>query len=127
MTIYVVHKNDYNGMGVPVYIGRPSILGNPFTHIKDRHTLAIHVVDTREESIKLYRTYFYDRISLDGVFKREVDRIYGLSINHDIYLVCWCKPLSCHGDIIKEYLDGLTKRQYDKEYLGDWSKNVESG
>lgn len=21
-------------------------------------------------------------------------------------LACWCKPAECHGDIIKEYLEG---------------------
>jgi hypothetical protein len=36
-----------------VYIGRPSIFGNPFTIGKD---------GSREEVIIKYKTYFYDRI-----------------------------------------------------------------
>ena len=127
MTVFVIHKNDYNGMGVSVYIGRPSVLGNPYTHIKNKKTLAKFVVSTREESIKKYREYFYKHIEGSEYFRNELERIHKLSINHDIYLICWCKPLSCHGDIIKEYLDILSERQYKKEYMGDWSKYVESG
>jgi len=25
--------------------------------------------------------------------------------NEDVYLVCWCKPLACHGDVIKRMVE----------------------
>lgn len=40
-----------------VFIGRGSKWGNPFTHIKDKVTLADVIVDTREEAIERYREY----------------------------------------------------------------------
>lgn len=104
MTIYVVHKNDYDGKGIEIYIGRPSLFGNPYSHLK-RGTLAKYKVKTRQEAIEAYREYFIYQIMGNKVFYAELNRIKELSKNNDVYLLCWCKPLACHGDIIKEYLD----------------------
>jgi len=72
-----------------VYIGRPSIFGNPFS-VKEYG---------RESCIEKYREYFYKRIKEDVKFKEEVLKL------KDKVLGCFCKPLACHGDVIKEYLD----------------------
>ena len=72
-----------------VYIGRPSIFGNPFS-VKEYG---------REGCIEKYREYFYKRIKEDVKFKEEVLKL------KDKVLGCFCKPLACHGDVIKEYLD----------------------
>ena len=72
-----------------VYIGRPSQFGNPFSVKKYG----------REGCIKKYREYFYKRIKEDVKFKEEVLKL------KDKVLGCFCKPLACHGDVIKEYLD----------------------
>jgi len=72
-----------------VYIGRPSIYGNPFS-VKEYG---------REGCIEKYREYFYKRIKEDVKFKEEVLKL------KDKVLGCFCKPLACHGDVIKEYLD----------------------
>ena len=53
----------------------------------------------REECLRLYRNYFYKRINYDDEFREAV-----LSLK-DKTLACFCKPLPCHGDIIKEWLD----------------------
>ena len=106
MTIHVVNKRGYDGQGIPIYIGRPSIFGNPFSHLKGK-TLARYKTDTREESIAAYREHFDDQIKNNKVFKLELDKIKNLSRDNDVYLICWCKPLSCHGDLIKVYLDWL--------------------
>jgi exoribonuclease II len=88
------------------YIGRGgSILGNPFTHIQDKKTLASFVVKTRDEAIDQYSHYF--DIMYDGniQFKNTIDEIYTKYKNGiDVYLECYCAPLRCHGDIIKEKL-----------------------
>ena len=74
-----------------VYIGRGSMFGNPFR---------IGVHGNRKTVIEKYKKYFYYRIKTDEIFKQEVLKLKGK------VLTCFCKPLACHGDIIKEYLDG---------------------
>ena len=73
-----------------VYIGRPSIFGNPYSIGKD---------GTREEVIKKYTIYFYNKIQLDEEFHNAVNEL------KDKILGCWCKPEDCHGDIIVTYLE----------------------
>jgi len=71
------------------YIGRPSPYGNPYS-VKEYG---------REGCIKMYKNYFYERIASDAKFKEAVLKL------KDKTLGCFCKPLACHGDVIKEYLD----------------------
>lgn len=104
MTIFVVNKKEYNGQGISMYIGRPSTLGNPFTHLEEK-TLACYKVKTREEAVENYREYFYAMLGTEYKFKLAIDWIEEKSKKGDVHLVCWCAPLPCHGDIIKEYLD----------------------
>jgi len=75
---------------IPLVTPGPGYFGNPYKVEKYG----------REECIRLYREYFYDRIERDPVFKEEILKL------KDKILGCFCKPLACHGDIIKEYLDG---------------------
>lgn len=87
MPTTVVHckKESYD-----VYIGRPSIFGNPYTIGKD---------GDREEVLVAYQVYFDKRIESDKEFRDAVEQLKGKRLG------CWCKPLACHGDIIAEYLD----------------------
>lgn len=84
-------------------IGRPSIFGNPYTHIADRKTRAEFVVSTREEAVSKYREYFYKRIEQDPAFKNAVMALKGR------FIWCWCYPLLCHGSVILEYLQASQK------------------
>lgn len=83
-------------------VSRPNILGNPYTHIKDRETKALVKVKTRDEAIELYSPYFDKMYETDEVFKEEVDNLYDAFKKYDvIYIGCYCKPSeSCHADII---------------------------
>lgn len=84
-----------------VFIGRGSKWGNPFTHIKDKTTLADVIVDTREEAIECYRKYLEgNQVLLDSL-----DELEGKTLG------CYCKPKSCHGDILLEF---LSKRKIQK-------------
>jgi uncharacterized protein DUF4326 len=79
--------------GIPdgaAYVGRPTILGNPFKIGED---------GTREEVIAKYETYFRERISKDERFRVAVEKLRGREI-----LVCWCAPKPCHADVIARYL-----------------------
>lgn len=72
-----------------VYIGRPSIFGNPFQIGQD---------GSRSEVIAKYREYFYDRVRRDRQFAEAIEGLRGND------LACHCAPLPCHGDVIIEYL-----------------------
>ena len=73
-----------------VYVGRPTIFGNPFVIGRD---------GTRSEVIEKFRKYFYERLLSDPHFKEAVLSLRGASA-----LVCWCAPESCHASVIAEYL-----------------------
>ena len=90
----VVHckKDSYD-----VYIGRPSKWGNPFTHIKDKKTQAKFVVETRKESIENYREWILSQPEL----LKDLPELKGKVLG------CWCKPKSCHGDILVELINKL--------------------
>jgi hypothetical protein len=72
-----------------IYIGRGSAFGNPFVIGQD---------GTREEVIEKYRDWFYKRIKNER-FLKLVLKLKGKRLG------CFCKPLSCHGDIIVEFLE----------------------
>lgn len=65
-----------------VYIGRPSKWGNPY--IIGKH-------GTREEVISKYEMHIMDNSQLIKDLEELKDKTLG----------CWCKPLACHGDILK--------------------------
>ncbi|QQS32989.1 MAG: DUF4326 domain-containing protein [Acidobacteriota bacterium] len=83
-----------------VYIGRPSKWGNPFTHISDRKTRAEFIVGSREEAIKRYEDYLFS----SGLIA-HIEELRGK------VLACWCKPQSCHGDVLVLVLNTLRKNR----------------
>jgi hypothetical protein len=85
----VIHIADREHTPNEVYIGRPTVFGNPF-HL-GRH-------GERAEVLEKFRTYFNDRLAKDPIFWKQVQGLIGRT------LVCHCKPLACHGDVIAEYL-----------------------
>jgi hypothetical protein len=94
----VVHckKEKYD-----VYIGRPSKWGNPFTH--KTGTKAEFILPTREEAIEAYRQWI-----TDGNGKHLLQDLHELKGKT---LGCWCKPQSCHGDILIELLNGAIAKE----------------
>lgn len=91
-----INQEDYD-----VFIGRGSKWGNPFTHITDKPTLADTIVESREEAIEKYREYILGNQALMGSLDELEGKVLG----------CYCKPKSCHGDILLEL---LTKRKLQK-------------
>jgi len=86
-----------------VYIGRGSILGNPYTHLPLENTKAKFQVETREESIASFRSYAIERIKQDPKFAAAIKACHGRRLG------CYCKPLSCHGDVIAELAEKMVK------------------
>lgn len=76
-----------------VYIGRPSIWGNPYQ---------IGVDGTRSEVIELYRQYIYSSPELLSQLHTLKDKTLG----------CYCKPKACHGDVLVSLV-----KQLDNQYL----------
>lgn len=81
-----------------IYIGRPSKWGNPFTHKKEG-TLGKYLVKTRKESIERYREWI---TSGEGMYL--LDDLHELKGKK---LGCFCKPKTCHGDILAELANKL--------------------
>jgi predicted glycosyltransferase involved in capsule biosynthesis len=74
--------NKYKDTGVGVYIGRPSIWGNPFVIGKDGN---------RDEVIEKYKAWLSDKHDLIQAVKTELK---GKN------LICFCAPAKCHGDVL---------------------------
>lgn len=91
--IKVVNKRS----GEPgVYIGRPSLLGNPF--VIGKH-------GNREEVVEKYKEFFYDQLGKSRPFADEIDRITNIyRTTGALTLICWCAPELCHGDVIRDYI-----------------------
>ena len=101
LSVEVVNLKSCKDFGTKegdVYIGRKfgrfqqgSPLGNPFKI--DKNT-------TREQSISKYREWA-DKNIPDGLIKEK------LMISDKIRLGCFCHPLPCHGDYLKERIKKL--------------------
>lgn len=79
----VVHcrKHKYD-----VYIGRPSKWGNPFMIGRDGN---------RDDVIEKYKAWIRTQEQLLDSLRELKDKILG----------CYCAPLPCHGDILKELIE----------------------
>ncbi len=94
-TVVNLKNSDYD-----VYIGRGSKWGNPYSH--KTNTAAKFVVSSRKEAIESYRKY---------LFSKEGEHL--LNDLHELkgkVLGCYCKPLCCHGDILAELANSLSRK-----------------
>lgn len=73
-------------------IGKDGWLGNPY---RIKSAGGEH---TRKESIDLFETDFADRLDNDPEFRAAVEALEGQTLG------CYCKPKSCHGDVIAKYI-----------------------
>lgn len=102
--ITVVNKRVYRGEGV--YVGRPTPLGNPYTHLRSG-SLAEYRVVSRQQAILAYRPWLREQISRPGPVRDELIRLLRIyRETHHLVLVCWCHPLPCHADILRDVLSG---------------------
>lgn len=74
-----------------VYVGRGSKWGNPYSHKEG--TLAEFFVSSRSEAIAKYEEYLLSNKDL----MNSLGELRGKTLG------CWCKPKSCHGDILLKY------------------------
>ena len=83
-----------------VYVGRPSILGNPF---------AMHRESERAQVVRQYRGWLRQHYSEQGPERAELERLLQLAQDGPLELVCYCAPRACHADVIAEALHGMHK------------------
>lgn len=102
MTITVVNQRHTRA---GEYIGRPSPLGNPFTHLPG--TTAQTRVATRAAAVARYHAWLLEQVrARNSHVTAEIDRLARLAVTSgDLVLRCWCAPQACHGDVLKVYLE----------------------
>jgi hypothetical protein len=88
-SIYIGRRNARYGL-------KENVLANPFVIGKD---------GTREEVIAKYRQWLWQNIKTGGLVLNEIERICTICTESNIKLSCWCKPLSCHGDVVKKCVE----------------------
>jgi hypothetical protein len=97
MEINIRNKNKWNQDGI--YIGRPSVLSNPFKITEDQ---------TREIVIQRYGYMLINAIQKRKYpIMAELQRLESLLLTHpkqQMNLICYCAPKPCHGDLIKQIL-----------------------
>lgn len=95
------HKDAPQGA---IYIGRPSVFGNPFTISKD---------GTRDEVIDRYDVWLIEKLK-DVSFRAALKQLAQAP-----GLVCFCSPKRCHGD-------SLIAAMRQLQYLSDTYEDVGS-
>jgi len=77
-----------------VYIGRPSVLGNPF-----RVSAAL----PQGQAAAAYGPYLDKQLAAGGEVEAEIERLAErVRSGERIAVVCWCAPLPCHGDHVRK-------------------------
>jgi len=93
ISVVVNCKNeDYD-----IYIGAPTKWANPFS--TSIYTRGIYKVNSNEEAIEKYREWI-----TTGDGKHLLNYLHELKGKT---LGCWCKPLSCHGDVLIELIKNI--------------------
>lgn len=105
--IRVVNKHWYKGPGE--FIGRPSPLGNPFSHLPNAR--AQYHVATREEAVEKYLPHLRTEYMKGGAIKEALDALVQKYIEQgELTLICFCAPAACHGHVIREAILKLARR-----------------
>lgn len=116
----VVNKRFHTAGPNDYYVGRPSVLGNPFTHLKS-DTKAKLVVETRQEAIELYRLHLLKEIDLGN--DAIINELIKVAKSDTDTLVCWCWPKNCHAAFIATLVEAIRERnKFTKEDLQEIAK-----
>lgn len=104
--IRVLNKNK-DDCSCGVYIGRGSPLGNPFDWTGSKHEQVKYQVPDRDTAIKYYEEYLREGIkNKDKEICGALNNLWKtLKSAGELNLICFCKPLNCHGDVIERILE----------------------
>ena len=92
----VVRNKKYWKKKPGTYIGRPTILGNPFAIGKD---------GSRDEVCEKYDGYAVKQMQNSASFAARIRSLAEQAKNSDLNLLCWCAPERCHGHTIKKLIE----------------------
>lgn len=96
---FVVHcKRDK----FDVYIGRPSIWGNIFSHLPGKGDIE---VDSREDAVAMYELYIRGNKELRAQLYNLKGKVLG----------CWCSPHECHGEVLRKLLKEMEDDESNKD------------
>jgi Domain of unknown function (DUF4326) len=101
-----------------IYVGRSnksyglhqSPLANPYVIGRDGN---------REEVIQKYRRWLWTEMKTgiaggeSAVFDELLDIAEKVKDGENVALTCWCKPESCHGDIVSKAVNWMIKENID--------------
>ncbi len=88
------------------YVGRGSVLGNPYTSKPLDKTKAQFSCACKKEAIDKYKLYLIEKINKkDEEICSYLKEIETASEEGTAFLICFCKPSNCHADFIKEIVD----------------------
>lgn len=72
--------------------------------------------ETRSKALEDYRNWLISEYDHTTPVRREINRILNIvSSGNDVCLECWCHPLPCHADIIKEFIEGMTDQELNEK------------
>jgi hypothetical protein len=82
-----------------VNIDRPNLLGNPY----------VTATRSRQEAIQEFRLELACdmEMRMGPRYEAICEIAQCLRDGCDVILMCWCHPLPCHGDVIKETVERL--------------------
>ncbi len=91
---------------INIRIDRQSIYGNPYSMRRDENL--------RDIVCDQYEDYFHTKMNQQDsdIYKGITNMVHQLKQGKNINLMCWCKPKRCHGETIKNYLEGKVPPKY---------------
>lgn len=101
------------------YIGRVSSL-HDFKGSKFANPFPVRSPAERGSSIGKYRDWLWQQIANNVITKHDL-----LSLNGK-KLVCYCKPLACHGDVVKEVVELLVSNEVEFDNKVEKAKDIKS-
>lgn len=110
--IRVPETYRYKELGYSVFrIDRKTPVGNPY-RMHDK-SLA-----ERDRVCDLYYHYFYCTLT-EGTHTTFINYLHEMLKAHKqgkVALACWCVPLRCHGETIKEFIEHSDEQKANKDF-----------
>ena len=106
--ITVLHYNRQgkkDPSGIYFYIGRYNRRYNLIaSNLANPYYIGEH--GTRTEVVEKYKIWIIDAYKRKGIVTNEINWLIDLhKQNKNIFLLCWCAPQACHGDVLKDMVE----------------------
>lgn len=84
-----------------IYIGRPSVYGNP---------IRLSAGEPRGATLERYEVYLRSQCKHGGTLKNAILKLAErVARGENIELECFCAPLGCHGDLLRKAILGYAQ------------------